>query len=109
MINLFENPKTVQFIHRLGGYSVFGLVLIQMIMTMGAGTADTHVRRAIIMSVLVLMQVSIGIATLVLQVPFGWALLHQAAAIIVLGFAVAHWRALKGPYPDETGLSGSQH
>ena len=100
LLNLFENPKTVQFVHRLGGYSVLVLVLMQMIITIGAGTADTHIRRAIIMTVLVLLQVGIGIATLMFQVPFGWALLHQAVAIIVLGFAVAHWRALKGPYPD---------
>ncbi|MEM8652330.1 MAG: heme A synthase, partial [Pseudomonadota bacterium] len=36
--------------------------------------------------------------TLVLQVPLDWALVHQGGAVVVLGAAVAHWRAIKGPY-----------
>ncbi len=106
-LNLFENPKAVQFVHRLGGYSILLLVIMQMILTIGSNTDSTHVRRSIVMVFLVLMQVGLGIVTLVLQVPFGWALVHQAAAIVVLGFAVAHWRALRGPYPNETGLIGA--
>ncbi|MEO0329588.1 MAG: heme A synthase, partial [Pseudomonadota bacterium] len=35
---------------------------------------------------------------LVLQVPLSWALLHQGGAVVVLGFAVAHWRGIKGSY-----------
>ena len=30
-INLFENPKTVQFVHRLGAYVLFALVVIHMV------------------------------------------------------------------------------
>ncbi len=35
------------------------------------------------------------------QVPLGWALAHQGGALIVLGFAMAHWRGFYGEYPRE--------
>ena len=34
-----------------------------------------------------------------MQVPLHLALTHQAFALIVLGFAAAHWRGAKGSYP----------
>ena len=33
-----------------------------------------------------------------------WALLHQGFALIVLGFAAAHWRGTKGAYPLPTAI-----
>ena len=59
----------------------------------------THARRALVLFHLVLLQAAIGITTLVLVVPLHWALAHQAMALVVLGFAAAHWRGTKGPYP----------
>ncbi|MEC9342363.1 MAG: COX15/CtaA family protein [Pseudomonadota bacterium] len=102
--NLFENPKTVQFIHRLTGYGVWLVVLAAWYIASRSRTDVTHVRRAAIMVVLVSLQAAIGIATLVMQVPLSWALAHQAGAVVVLGFAVAHWRALAGPYPPVTAI-----
>ncbi|MDZ5696910.1 COX15/CtaA family protein [Chelativorans sp. M5D2P16] len=98
-INLFENPKTVQFVHRLGAYAVLVLALWHAASTWRAEPGTTHARRAVLLVLLVLVQAAIGIATLVMVVPLGWALAHQAAALIVLGFATAHWQAAKGAYP----------
>jgi cytochrome c oxidase assembly protein subunit 15 len=47
------------------------------------------------------VQAALGITTLLLQVPIDLGLAHQAMAIIVLGFAAAHWRGTKGSYPIE--------
>ena len=47
----------------------------------------------------VLVQALIGITTLLLVVPIGWALLHQLFGMVVLILAVAHARGLKGEYP----------
>ena len=52
-----------------------------------------------VLALLIVMQAFIGIATLVLVVPLSWALAHHAFAIVVLGFATAHWQATKGSYP----------
>ncbi len=102
--NIFENPKTVQFIHRLAAYVVVGLAFWHAIATKaGEGASSTHARRAVLLAMLVLTQAAIGIMTLTMQVPANWALAHQGMALIVLGFAAAHWRGTKGAYPPETG------
>lgn len=98
--NFFENPKTVQFMHRLAGYGVSLLAAGQWLATRHA--AGPHRLRAQVLLVLVLAQATLGILTLVWQVPLPLALVHQGAAAILLGFAVAHWRALHGVYSPRT-------
>ncbi|ESY42122.1 COX15/CtaA family protein [Mesorhizobium sp. RSR380A] len=100
--NLFENPKTVQFVHRLGAYTVFAVALWHMIATRRRLPGTTHARRATLLFLLVLVQASIGIGTLLMQVPLHMALTHQAFALVLLGFAAAHWRGNKGAYPLPT-------
>ena len=97
--NFFENPKMVQYVHRLGAYVLFALVLTHMITSLRAAPQTTHARRSVVLFALVTMQAAIGITTLVLQVPLHWALLHQGGALVVLGFAIAHWRGFYGEYP----------
>lgn len=97
--NLFENPKTVQFDHRLGAYVVFVAALWHMIAARRALPGSTHARRALVLFHLVLLQAVIGVFTLLWQVPLHGALLHQAVALVVLGFAAAHWRGTRGAYP----------
>jgi len=41
----------------------------------------------------------LGIATLLLVVPLDLALAHHGFAMILLGFAAAHWRGTRGAYP----------
>jgi cytochrome c oxidase assembly protein subunit 15 len=52
-----------------------------------------------VLFVLITLQAIIGISTLVMQVPLHLALTHQGFALVVLGFAAAHWRGTKGAYP----------
>ncbi len=104
-INFFENPKTVQFIHRLRCLPLFALTLINMIIALRAAPSTTHARRAVVLFVLVTVQAAIGIATLLLQVPLHWGLLHQAGALVILGFAIANWRGFHGEYRRETMIA----
>ncbi|CAH2399065.1 COX15/CtaA family protein [Mesorhizobium ventifaucium] len=97
--NFFESPKTVQFIHRLGAYAIFVAALWHMIATHRRQPGRTHARRATLLFLLVLVQALIGIGTLLMQVPLHMALTHQAFALVLLGFAAAHWRGTKGAYP----------
>ena len=103
-INLFENPKTVQFVHRIGAYVLFALVLMHMIASLRAAPETTHARRSVLLFALVCLQALIGIVTLLWQVPLSWALAHQGGALVVLGFAIAHWRAFAGEYPKPTAI-----
>lgn len=98
-INLFENPKTVQFVHRLGAYLVLAVAVVHAVASWRADPGTTHARRAVLLLLMIVAQAALGITALVLVVPFGWALLHHAFAIVVLGFAVAHWRGTVGEYP----------
>ncbi|MFC5385985.1 COX15/CtaA family protein [Aquamicrobium segne] len=97
--NFFESPKTVQFIHRIGAYTLFVVAALHMISTGRKFPGTTHARRAVFLFILVLVQAVIGIATLVMQVPLHLGLTHQGFALVVLGFAAAHWRGTKGAYP----------
>lgn len=97
--NLFENPKTVQFVHRIGAYVVLLGALWHVVQVQRRLPGTTHARRAAILLGILSLQAGIGIATLLTQVEFFWALAHQAVALAALGFAVAHWRGAKGPYP----------
>ena len=102
--NLFENPKTVQFTHRMFGYLVWAAAAVHMISALRAAPGTTHARRTVVLFVLVTAQAAIGITTLLLQVPLDWALAHQGGALVVLGFAVAHLRGFYGEYPRQTAI-----
>ncbi|WP_299864310.1 COX15/CtaA family protein [uncultured Hoeflea sp.] len=102
--NIFENELTVQFVHRMAGYLLFALAAWHMVAGIMRGRGSTHCRRAVVLFVLVTIQAMIGIITIVTQVPFGWALAHQGWAVVVLGFAVAHWRGFYGAYPLQTEI-----
>jgi cytochrome c oxidase assembly protein subunit 15 len=103
--NLFENPKTVQFIHRMFAYTVLAAALWHALATTRAAPSSTHARRAWVLVLLVLGQAAIGVGTLLMQAHMHWALLHQAAAMVVLIFATAHWRGTKGAYPLPTEIA----
>jgi cytochrome c oxidase assembly protein subunit 15 len=98
-INFFENPKTVQFMHRMGAYVVFAAAIWHAVAAWRTEAGTAHARRALILFGLVALQAVVGIVTLLSVVNLHSALTHHALAIIVLGFAAAHWRGTKGAYP----------
>lgn len=101
-INFFENVKTVQFTHRMGGYAVFFASLWHAIVVWRSEAGSPHARRAVVLFLLVTVQAVLGIVTLVTASSLHPALTHHAFAIVLLGFVAAHWRATRGAYPSET-------
>lgn len=93
--NFFENAKTVQFVHRAGAYVLFALVLVHVLQAYTSNGASTHARRSILLFLLICGQAAIGILTLLSAAHLHSAIAHQAMALIVLAFAVAHWRGTK--------------
>ncbi|MGE0501994.1 MAG: COX15/CtaA family protein [Rhizobiaceae bacterium] len=98
-LNFFETAKTVQFTHRIGAYLLLILTIWHAVATQRRLPGSTHALRAFVLVALMLVQAAIGITTLLLTVPLEWALAHQAMALVVLGFAAAHWRGTRGSYP----------
>ncbi len=99
-INLFENPKTVQFVHRMFAYTVVVLAILHLVQVWKHAAGTTHARRTIVLLGLILVQAAIGVVTLLMSVPLDLGLTHQFVALMVLAFAVAHWRATKGAYQE---------
>ncbi len=88
--NIFENPVTVHFDHRMVGYLLFLVVLAHAWQVRGTAYA----RRAVSLAILVTIQAALGIANVLLAVPLWLALLHQFGAIAVLGHAVSNLRRM---------------
>ncbi|MEQ8193141.1 MAG: COX15/CtaA family protein [Rhodospirillales bacterium] len=87
--NFFENLATVQFDHRVLAITTFCLVVIFWLWGRNRITAPGTRRLLAGLVVAVLLQVSLGITTLLLAVPLIPAALHQAVAIGV--FTLSLW------------------
>jgi heme a synthase len=88
--NVFENILTVQFDHRMLAYAILVIALLHAIDVAGA-VKERGVRTgAFILFAAILVQVALGIATLLWVVPLSLALLHQAVAMLVLTAASVH-------------------
>jgi heme a synthase len=98
--NAFENILTVQFDHRMVAYLIFVVAVLHMIdvvWTARQGPATESAARtgALILFAAIVLQVALGIATLVLVVPLPLALAHQAIAMLVLTAATVHAAGLR--------------
>jgi cytochrome c oxidase assembly protein subunit 15 len=92
--NFFENGLMVQFQHRLAAYVLWLIAVWHVVDVLRAGERGPALAGALALVVTVTLQAAVGIVTLLLQVPLGWALLHQAMALIVLTIAVVHLERL---------------
>ncbi len=102
--NLFESTLTVQFSHRMVAYALWILAVSHALdarAVLRPGPAPTH---AVVLAGLVTIQAVLGIVTLLYQVPIGFALMHQAGAILVLTLAVVHAERLT-PRRDAAGAA----
>lgn len=102
--NFFENPATVQFVHRLGAYILFALVLAQFVLIVVTARTATARVSAFVLGFLVAFQMMVGISALLMQVPLPLALIHQATAMLVLAAAVTHAVSVFAPGRMETSL-----
>ena len=78
--NPFENALTVQFDHRLLAYVIFALATLHAALSRGTST--------LLLLGSVILQASLGIATLLLHVPIALALVHQGGALVLLTAAL---------------------
>ncbi len=94
-MNLFENHITVQFVHRMIAYliALYALAFAAAVWSRPALRAP-----AIAIGVAVLVQIALGVATIVYGVPLGYALLHQGNAMLVL--AASLWAVQRAAAPQ---------
>jgi heme a synthase len=87
-----NDPTTAQFDHRLVAYGVVAFAVLQAIAALRAAPGAAVPSRAVILAAVALIQVGLGIATLLSLVPFELALAHQALALVLFGLAIVHLR-----------------
>jgi cytochrome c oxidase assembly protein subunit 15 len=85
--NLFENPVTIQFDHRLLAYVILLVAVIARVIFGHYGLRPL-VPAMNFLLLLILMQTSLGIVTLLNQVPIALGAAHQAGALLVFTAAV---------------------
>ncbi len=87
--NPFENLGLVQFDHRMLAYVVIALCLWHWVALLRTADDERQVRSAGLLAAAALVQVGLGIWTLLAAVPLSLGLVHQGGALVV--FAVAVW------------------
>ncbi len=82
--NVFENPVTIQFLHRCAAFVVLSLVVWSFIKSrvQSFATANHWVLLAVI------VQIVLGISALVMRVPIWLGALHQAGAVALFACAI---------------------
>ncbi len=88
--NFFENILTVQFDHRVLAYVIVAGALLHAIDVARTGISGSARSGAFVLFAGVVLQMALGIATLVWVVPLPLALAHQAMAMLVLTAATMH-------------------
>jgi cytochrome c oxidase assembly protein subunit 15 len=88
-VNLFENPLTAQFAHRALAYAIAIFVAAFLMFIWNTERARALRLPMLTITAAVLVQIALGVATIVYGVPLVIALAHQANAILV--FALSLW------------------
>lgn len=88
--NLFDNPVTVQFDHRMLAYLILVVTAVYAVVARGTNAA----RGALVLLAVFVAQAALGIATVVMEMPLHVALTHQFGGAVAMWVAVAHLRSL---------------
>ena len=105
--NLFDNVLTVQFEHRMTAYALLALAVLHALDAVRSRAALAVVNGAFWLAAAITLQATLGILTLLNQVPTSLALAHQAVAIAVLTLAIfqAERLAARQPMPAQQNLA----
>ena len=90
---IFGDAATAQFDHRMIAYAAVVFAIVQAIAALRAAPGSPLASRAVVLAAVALLQVALGIATLLALVPIELALAHQALALALFGLAIVHLSA----------------
>ena len=109
--NLFENPLTVQFDHRMIAYALWTFAVLH-VLDAARSRSGPALAGAFALAAAVTVQAAVGILTLIYLAPLALALAHQGMAMLVLTLAVVHAQGLapfarfQRPLPFPPPLAG---
>lgn len=90
-VNFFQNPVAIQFVHRWLGVSMLLAIIAVHVFAMKQGVKTKDV---LMLPVIVLLQVGLGIATLLSMVAIPLAAAHQATALLLLATYIIYLRRI---------------
>lgn len=104
-VNWLENVTTIQFNHRLLAYILFFTLPVWALAIRRNGQTSSSRNAGHVLIIVLLLQVSLGIATLLLRVPPTLGVLHQGGAIVLFTVALFITREMKplrptSPHPN---------
>src|SRR5579862_3826820 len=88
--NVFENPLTAQFDHRMVAYALWLAAMAHAVDLLRTARNTATLWSALALAGAVTLQAALGILTLLEQAPLALALTHQGMAMVVLTIAVVH-------------------
>ncbi len=97
--NFFENEITVHFFHRVLAYLIAALIVAHALLMARSWPGTRLAFSSYRLLLLVAVQVTLGVATVLWLVPIPLALAHQFVAILLLGGVVMHRRGMTPPLP----------
>jgi cytochrome c oxidase assembly protein subunit 15 len=97
--NLFDNTLTVQFNHRMVAYTLWVVAILHLVDAVRARASSAVVNGALWIAVAMTVQATLGILTLLHQVPISLGLAHQGVAIVVLTLAITQVERLSARSP----------
>ena len=97
--NFFEDPGLVQFMHRIAGYLLFGFGVFLWLVTRQIGNKSVSFAFKIVLGFMIL-QVTLGVITIVYSAPWYFAIVHQFGAVL-LWLAAIRARFLAGFPPSQ--------
>ena len=95
-INFLENPVTVQFNHRILGITTFILTIVLWSYTRIHNLPLSIKKKVNILLLIVIIQFSLGVATLISYVPTHIAITHQLGALIF--YSISIWTLKSLPF-----------
>ena len=107
-LNPFENPLTVQFDHRMLGYSVVAAGFAQLAWLALRRAPPQLIGSALTLALIASLQALLGVWTLLLVVPIPLGVAHQTGAVAVFCAAVYHlWLTTRLTAPEMVHTAAS--
>lgn len=107
LINLLENPGTVQWVHRILGTLLLLLVTGLWLRTLNANALKSMRLKAGILFMLIILQYLLGVFTVLYQVPVALGVMHQGFAMIFWIAWLFYYHDLKTNYRTGKSLNGA--
>lgn len=83
--NIINNPSGIQFMHRYIAYIVAGYVFFLWAKAIGTADINSETKKRFnILFIIVLIQFTLGVLTLILHVPVYLGVIHQLGALLLL-------------------------